>query len=126
MLLSGHVACFTGMETGQSVLTASSDSFSASCQVLASERDPDAAWSKVAALQQAAVAPKKTAKPKKPAPPPASSAPTDMDIDGGALRASFLIFSCRRSDIKLAHNSTIGSPCAAQKCFEYCAVGSSL
>lgn len=121
MLLSGHVACFTGMETGQSVLTASSDSFSASCQVLASERDPDAAWSKVAALQQAAVAPKK-----KPAPPPASSAPTDMDIDGGALRASFLIFSCRRSDIKLAHNSTIGSPCAAQKCFEYCAVGSSL
>ena len=92
MLLSGHKACFTGMETGQSVLTASLDSFSASCQVLASERDPDAAWSKVAALQQATVGPKKTAKPKKPAPPPASSAPTDMDIDGGALQASFLIF----------------------------------
>ncbi|KAK9918976.1 hypothetical protein WJX75_008430 [Coccomyxa subellipsoidea] len=51
--------------------------------VLASERDPDAAWSKVAAMQQATVGPKKTAKPKKPAPPPASSAPTDMDIDGG-------------------------------------------
>ncbi|BDA49369.1 probable lysine-specific demethylase 5A at C-terminar half [Coccomyxa sp. Obi] len=54
--------------------------------VLASERHPDSAWSKVAALQEAASAPTKAPKPKKPAQPPLVSTSADatpMETDSG-------------------------------------------